>query len=118
MGEDIVLTIVGNKSDLERERAVSQEEAAAFAQSIGAQHVSASAKTGQGIEAAVSGTAQMVLASRKRLGGSARPPGSTGVLLQQSRDHRGCLCHCSGARGLVASWGTWIVQCTAPWTIP
>ncbi|CAL8466038.1 g5574 [Coccomyxa elongata] len=78
VGDDIVLTIVGNKSDLERERAVSQEEAAAFAQSIGAQHVSASAKTGQGIEAAVSGTAQMVLASRKRLGGSARPPGSTG----------------------------------------
>lgn len=79
VGDDIVLTIVGNKSDLEKQRAVSQEEAAAFAQFIGAQHVSASAKTGQGIEAAVSGTTQTVLAGRKRRGGSARPPGSTGV---------------------------------------
>lgn len=84
MGDDIVLTIVGNKSDLERDRAVSQEEAASFAQSIGAQHVSASAKTGQGIDAAVSDTARMVIASRKRLGSSARPPGSTGVLLKPS----------------------------------
>ncbi|KAK9901980.1 hypothetical protein WJX75_000168 [Coccomyxa subellipsoidea] len=78
VGDAIVLTIVGNKSDLARERTVPEQVSAEFAQSIGAQHVSVSAKTGQGIEAAVFNTAQKVLASRKERGASGRPPGSTG----------------------------------------
>jgi Ras-related protein Rab-21 len=79
VGDAIVLTIVGNKSDLARERTVPEQVSAEFAQSIGAQHVSVSAKTGQGIEAAVFNTAQKVLASRKERGASGRPPGSTGA---------------------------------------
>lgn len=78
MGNDITLTILGNKADLARERTVHEEEAVNFASSIGAQHFSVSAKTGQGIDAAVSATARQVLASRKRRGASARPPG-TGI---------------------------------------
>ena len=44
--ENVLLTIVGNKSDLNQERTVLREDAEAYAESIGAVYMEASAKTG------------------------------------------------------------------------
>lgn len=67
---DIVLTILGNKVDLPpKERSVPEDEARGFAEAIGAAHHYVSAKTGAGIEAAVSGTVRRALAAAY-----ARPP--------------------------------------------
>lgn len=47
--ENVLLTIVGNKSDLSLERTVLQEDAQAYAESIGAVYLEASAKTGENV---------------------------------------------------------------------
>ena len=47
--ENVLLTIVGNKSDLDQERTVLQEDAQAYAESIGAVYLEASAKTGENV---------------------------------------------------------------------
>lgn len=52
VGEDIVLCIAGNKSDLEKQRQVDNAEAIEYSQKVGAHHVLTSAKTGQGVEEA------------------------------------------------------------------
>ena len=47
----LCLTVVGNKTDLERQsRAVEAEEASKYAESVGAAHIEVSAKTGKGVE--------------------------------------------------------------------
>lgn len=48
--ENAVITLVGNKVDLDEERAVPRDEAAAFANEVGIQHAEASAKSGQGVK--------------------------------------------------------------------
>ena len=50
VGGDIILTIAGNKLDLERQRVVSKQEAAAYAESVGALYFETSAKLGKGID--------------------------------------------------------------------
>ncbi|XP_063068193.1 ras-related protein Rab-21 isoform X2 [Engraulis encrasicolus] len=50
LGNEICLCIVGNKTDLEKERHVSLEEAEAYAESVGAKHYHTSAKLNKGIE--------------------------------------------------------------------
>lgn len=50
LGTTVTLAIVGNKIDLERSRAVSKEEALAYAQSVGAKHYNTSAKLNQGLD--------------------------------------------------------------------
>jgi Ras-related protein Rab-21 len=50
LGTDIVLTIAGNKCDLERNRVVSQEKAEAYANSVGAKHFNTSAKLNKGVD--------------------------------------------------------------------
>jgi len=45
--ENVLLTIVGNKADLNQERTVSREDAEAYAESIGAVYMEVSAKTGE-----------------------------------------------------------------------
>ena len=47
--ENVLLTIVGNKCDLAAERTVLQQDAAAYAESIGAVYMEASAKTGENV---------------------------------------------------------------------
>ena len=48
--ENVLLTIVGNKSDLTQERTVSREDAEAYAESIGAVYMEVSAKTGENVK--------------------------------------------------------------------
>ncbi|KYR02851.1 Rab GTPase [Tieghemostelium lacteum] len=50
LGSDITLCIIGNKSDLEKSRVVTLEEAEAYAKSVGAKHYSASAKLNRGVQ--------------------------------------------------------------------
>mgnify|MGYP000343438945 CR=1 FL=1 len=50
VGDDIVLCIAGNKSDLEKQRQVDDAEAKAYAEKVGAVHMLTSAKTGKGVE--------------------------------------------------------------------
>lgn len=57
-GPDIVLVLAANKADLERNRQVSQEEAEAYAGSIGAQLFSTSAKANKGVEPAFTAIAK------------------------------------------------------------
>ncbi|XP_013785530.1 ras-related protein Rab-21-like [Limulus polyphemus] len=50
LGSDVCLCIAGNKTDLEKDRAVSLEEADAYSASVGAKHFLTSAKLNRGIE--------------------------------------------------------------------
>lgn len=50
LGNDICLRIVGNKTDLEKQRHVSLEEAESYAKSVGAKHFQTSAKLNKGID--------------------------------------------------------------------
>lgn len=62
----ITLTILGNKSDMAKQRAVSEEEARGYAESIGAEHHHVSAKTGEGLSAALRQTVHRVLQRRSQ----------------------------------------------------
>ncbi|XP_017062269.1 ras-related protein Rab-21 [Drosophila ficusphila] len=48
-GTEIALIIVGNKTDLEEQRAVAHEEALQYARTVGAQYVETSAKENEGV---------------------------------------------------------------------
>ncbi|EDV32684.1 uncharacterized protein Dana_GF22152 [Drosophila ananassae] len=48
-GTDIALIIVGNKTDLEEQRAVMHQEAMQYARTVGAQYVETSAKENEGV---------------------------------------------------------------------
>eukprot|EP01099_Mayorella_cantabrigiensis_P000622 TRINITY_DN1270_c0_g1_i1.p1 TRINITY_DN1270_c0_g1~~TRINITY_DN1270_c0_g1_i1.p1 ORF type:complete len:202 (-),score=45.93 TRINITY_DN1270_c0_g1_i1:616-1221(-) len=50
LGQDVVISIVGNKCDLERQRVVKEEEAKSYAQSVGASHYQTSAKLNKGVD--------------------------------------------------------------------
>jgi len=49
LGQDIVLAIAGNKSDLERNRVVPLDKAESYAASVGAKHYHTSAKLNKGV---------------------------------------------------------------------
>ncbi|KRT84693.1 ADP ribosylation factor [Oryctes borbonicus] len=50
LGNDVCLVIVGNKTDLEKERHVSLEEAEQYSEAVGAIHFQTSAKLDEGVE--------------------------------------------------------------------
>lgn len=50
LGNEVVLVIVGNKTDLEKDRNVSTQEAEEYASSVGARYFETSAKLNEGIE--------------------------------------------------------------------
>jgi len=50
LGQDVVISIVGNKCDLERQRTVKEEDAKSYAQSVGAGHYQTSAKLNKGVD--------------------------------------------------------------------
>ncbi len=49
LGDEVVICIVGNKIDLEKDRHVSQEVAEEYAKSVGAAHIYTSAKLNRGV---------------------------------------------------------------------
>lgn len=50
LGNDIILSIVGNKTDLEKDRCISAETAEEYARSVNAKLYNTSAKLNKGIE--------------------------------------------------------------------
>ena len=79
VGEEIILYIAGNKSDLERHRVVPRQEAADYAVSVGAQYFETSAKSGRGINEVFASMAKRLLETRKP---SNRPGSSSGAGLR------------------------------------
>ena len=78
MGSEIVLCVAGNKVDLERKRVVSRQDAAAYADSVGAHYSETSAKTGRGIDDLFGSMGRRLLQSKKIIdastpGGSSKP---------------------------------------------
>ncbi|KAM7348417.1 RAS oncogene family member Rab21 [Cochliomyia hominivorax] len=50
LGSEIILAITGNKTDLEDQRTVSEEDALSYAESVGAHYFETSAKTNENVE--------------------------------------------------------------------
>ncbi len=74
VGDDIVLCIAGNKSDLEKQRQVVEAEAKDYAEKVGAFHALTSAKTGKGVEEVfLQLTRQMLKKSPASQGSSSQP---------------------------------------------
>jgi len=67
LGNDVVLAIVGNKLDLERNRIVNKQKAEEFASSVGAKHFETSAKLNQGIKEMFTELTKMIV-EKERLG--------------------------------------------------
>merc|ERR1711904_353198 len=66
VGEEIVLAIAGNKSDLERNRQVSRAEGESYAASVDANYFDTSAKVNKGINEAFLDLAKRMLEAKKK----------------------------------------------------
>jgi len=89
VGDDIVIAIAGNKSDLERNRQVSTEDGQSYAASVGASYFNTSAKLNRGIDDVFLDLSKRMLEGRKKVtmaGGGAsaawqRPTGNKGLVV-------------------------------------
>jgi len=92
LGDNIVLVIAGNKADLERRRVVTLEEAEEYAASVGAKHLSTSAKQNKGVAELFLHMTKELLKADKAQGGSAqgvpKSDGST-LLISDTSDDSG-----------------------------
>ena len=92
LGDNIVLVIAGNKADLERRRVVTLEEAEQYAASVGAKHLSTSAKQNKGVAELFLHMTKELLKADKEHGGSAqgvpKSDGST-LLISDTADESG-----------------------------
>ena len=71
-GNDISITIAGNKKDLESKRVVKEEEALEYAKTVGATHIYTSAKTNTGLKEVFTELATKMNQRRKELSGGSR----------------------------------------------
>jgi len=65
LGTSVILCIAGNKTDLEKNRTVPEQDAIQYADSVGAFHFQTSAKLNQGIEEMFNNLAKRMLESAK-----------------------------------------------------
>jgi Ras-related protein Rab-21 len=77
VGGEIAIAIAGNKCDLEKNRAVVESEAIAYAESVGAQHYNVSAKTNKNLNEVFNTLATNMMAKRGAGGGKEKGPGGT-----------------------------------------
>ncbi|GFN93721.1 ras-related protein rab-21 [Plakobranchus ocellatus] len=97
LGSDVCLCIAGNKTDLEKNRNVTVQEAESYAASVGAKHFHTSAKMGRGIEELFLNLSKTMIEKAEESVGKNRP-GSTrqgGVLVvddeaEQAPGKTGC----------------------------
>jgi len=92
LGDNIVLIIAGNKADLERRRVVSLEEAEQYAASVGAKHLSTSAKQNKGVaELFLHMTKELLKADKAQSGSDKGVPKSDGstLLISDTADDKG-----------------------------
>jgi GTPase SAR1 family protein len=95
---DIVITLVGNKSDLNMKRQISREQGEAFAKEHGFLFVETSAKSAVGVDSTFLGTAERVWSQRQARArqnstGEFHPPKSGNVNLKARKagaDNKGC----------------------------
>ncbi|EDW75162.1 uncharacterized protein Dwil_GK20025 [Drosophila willistoni] len=66
LGSDITLIIVGNKTDLEDQRAIDYESAVQYARTVGAQYVETSAKENEGVTELFELLTQLMLDQRQQ----------------------------------------------------
>lgn len=108
LGDDICLRIVGNKTDMDKDRHVSVEEAESYAESVGARHFHTSAKLNKGIEELFLDLSKAMLEkldedSKSRPGGINRTTSSRNVVTivddeaGQNSSRRGGCCGGSGS---------------------
>ena len=99
--ENAIITLVGNKVDMNEDRAVPKEEAAAFAAEAGILHAEASAKTGEGVKQIFTELGKKLAANAGRVasvgsGGVVRAPGAGtsggGVKAVQQQEKKPCAC--------------------------
>jgi len=92
LGDNIVLVIAGNKADLERRRVVTLEEAEEYAASVGAKHLSTSAKQNKGVaELFLHMTKELLKADKAQNGSAGGAPKSDGstLLISDTSDDSG-----------------------------
>ena len=87
LGKDIVLCIVGNKCDLEKDRNVNRDEAIAYAKAVGATHFETSAKKYINVDEVFHHLAQLMISSAKGSDGPA--PSGSGIVRPGQRPRRG-----------------------------
>eukprot|EP01091_Cochliopodium_minus_P020994 TRINITY_DN93_c0_g1_i1.p1 TRINITY_DN93_c0_g1~~TRINITY_DN93_c0_g1_i1.p1 ORF type:complete len:206 (+),score=45.54 TRINITY_DN93_c0_g1_i1:101-718(+) len=97
MEEDAVITIVGNKIDMERNRTVPLTEAEQFAKSVGAVHMGASAKLNQGLDELFLDLTRRILQKfpdgNKKNSGLLQPSNGPGIeYVQENTNKGGCGC--------------------------
>jgi len=90
VGNEIVLSIAGNKSDLDRHRVVPRQEATDYAASVGAHYAETSAKTGRGINELFGVMARKLLESRKLTAGASAGGGNVFVVDDEPPRSSGC----------------------------
>ena len=94
MEEDAVITIVGNKMDLEKNRVVPVSEAEQFAKSVGASHMQTSAKLNQGLDELYLDLTRRILAKfpegAKKNSGLLQPTSGPGIVYDQEKPKGGC----------------------------
>eukprot|EP01106_Pelomyxa_sp_JSP_P011357 TRINITY_DN298_c0_g1_i3.p1 TRINITY_DN298_c0_g1~~TRINITY_DN298_c0_g1_i3.p1 ORF type:complete len:147 (-),score=24.24 TRINITY_DN298_c0_g1_i3:88-528(-) len=90
LGPEIVLVIVGNKSDLERQRVVTVEEADKYAALVGAKHFVVSAKLNKNVNEMFVYLAQKMLEIPPRDPDAARRGILAPALPQQKKDDGCC----------------------------
>ncbi|XP_002133801.1 ras-related protein Rab-21 [Drosophila pseudoobscura] len=73
-GTEISLIIVGNKTDLEEQRAIGYEDARQYAQTVGAQYLEASAKENEGVAEIFELLTQLMLERLSQRERDAEPP--------------------------------------------
>ena len=95
-GNDLVLAIVGNKTDLERDRHVEEQVAVEYSQQVGANHVSCSAKQNKGIEELFLDLTKRLISSQGETNYKAvspnRPAPSLDIVEDFSEEKRGNAC--------------------------
>lgn len=76
VGNDIAITIAGNKIDLEKNRHVVEKDALEYAESVGAAHYHTSAKLNKGLDDAFVDLAHKMMANKakQRVSRDSRPP--------------------------------------------
>jgi Ras-related protein Rab-21 len=85
VGKEIVLVILGNKMDLEKNRQVNEQEAKEYADSVGAVHVPCSAKTGKNIDAAFLELTKGMLKTKQQQQQDQQAQGSNGATAKSQR---------------------------------
>ena len=95
-GSDLVLTIVGNKTDLERDRHVEEQRAVEYSEQVAAKHFSCSAKQNRGIEEIFLDLTKRLIASQSesnyKTGSPNRPPPSLDIVEDVNEEKRGAGC--------------------------